>query len=111
MQNKTTLMDLLTGVIITWLAWEYDDDTFGFQLGFWLPADENHWLVAIFSQGDEPDLELTAAVDGRPKDLIVQTIRESLEGLHFTEGQWMGIDQIDGYPSDARSTMQLLGIV
>ena len=101
-------VELLNGLQLTWLAFEFRkmgfDSTFSFQSGFWLPQTA-HWLFGMEKQGEGADFSLVAAVDARPKEQIIQTLKEMLQSITVTEGQWSGIQKMDGYPSDARSTM------
>ena len=98
---------ILNGLQLTWLAFEVRkmgfETTFSFQSGFWLPQNA-HWLLGLDKQG-EGDFSILAAVDGRPKAQIVETLKSLIQSITVTEGQWSGIQKLEGYPSDARSTM------
>ena len=103
-------VEILNGLQLTWLAFEVRkmgfDTTMGFQTGFWLPQNA-HWLLGLDKQG-EGDFSVLAAVDARPKEEVIKTLKEMMRGITVTEGQWSGIQKMDGYSSDARSTMAVI---
>ena len=101
-------VNLLNGVQLTWLAVEYQqmgyDKNYGFQTGFWLPQTA-HWLIALEIAPANQEYSIIAAVDARPRDQIIATLRLMIQSITVTEGQWSGIQKIDAYSSDARSVM------
>eukprot|EP01083_Nonionella_stella_P315638 1140735_1 len=105
-------VNLLNGVQLTWLAVEYTqmgyDKQYGFQTGFWLPQTA-HWLIGIEMAPATKEYSIVAAVDARPRDQIIATLKLMLQSISVTEGQWGGIQKIDSYSSDARSVMQSIG--
>eukprot|EP01084_Bolivina_argentea_P135726 239116_1 len=105
-------VNLLNGVQLTWLAVEYTqmgyDKQYGFQTGFWLPQTA-HWLIGIEMDPANQQYSIIAAVDARPKNQIVSSLKLMMQSISVTEGQWSGIQKIDSYSSDARSAMQTIG--
>ena len=101
-------VNLLNGVQLTWLAVEYTqmgyDKQYGFQTGFWLPQTA-HWLIGVELSPSNNEYSIIAAVDARPRNQIIASLKVMMQSITVTEGQWGGIQKIDSYSSDARSVM------